>query len=107
MSVTKTQATKYHDTEQPVSFKLCYQRLDNLDNMAELRSNAGFNGRVGDAPGIVERITHSMSRDDILGGLTAEEIDAGKLFVAGMERVHAAHLAQFVGGTHDGSDVMQ
>jgi hypothetical protein len=99
MSVTKTQSTKYHETDQAVSFKLSYIRLDNLDKMSELRSNAGFNGRVGDAPGVVEH--------DILGGLTAEEIAAGKLFVAGMERVHAAHLEQFIGGTHDGSDVMQ
>jgi hypothetical protein len=106
MSVTKTQATEFHDTDQAVSFKLSYIRLDNLDKMSELRSNAGFNGRVGDAPGIVEHVTHSMARADILDGLTAEEITAGKLFVAGMERVHAAHLEQFEGVTHDGSDVM-
>jgi len=107
MSVTKTQATQYHETEQPVKFKLNWLRLDNLDKLKSLSVRGGFRGCVGNTDGEVDKKEAGFQLQDVKDNFTAAEKQAAKAFIAACERVIALKNSDLTEETHDDSDVFE
>lgn len=105
MSITKVQATQYHEEEQSVKFGLKWLRLDNLDELTELSIGGGFSGRVGNAMGEVDSCDSGMGLQVIKNNFSTAEKQAGKLFLAACERELAKEQVQLKDESHDGSDI--
>jgi hypothetical protein len=108
MSVTKNQPTNYSASDTDVIHKMAYVRIDGLDQagLPNLRINAGFAGRIADTEGIVESNDVTATRQMIVDNLSAEERQAGKAFIAAIEREAAKLITSLKDEIHDASDVM-
>jgi len=105
MSVTKTQETKYHETDQPVKYKLAQLVLRNLDDLKSLTASGKLIGKVGDAPGEVADASSRIGLDVIKDNFSAAEKTAARTFVAAIERELALAVETLAEETHDDTDV--
>lgn len=105
MSYTATKQTQYHDAPQPVKFKLAWVRLDAVDNPANLQINAGLNGRIGNAAGVVESVHKIATLDELKAEFTTAEKTAAKTFLAAIERLMSKKVADLADQTQDKTDV--
>lgn len=107
MSVTLTESTEYHDTKQTVVHGIGWLRIDGLreSGFRNLRVNVGFHGCVGETEGVVLQKSETLSRAEVVSMLTAEEIAAGRTFIAALERIASAKNSELKEGEHDDTDV--
>ncbi len=108
MSYIKNQPTEFSTTDQDCPYGVEWVRIDGLrkSGYPNLRIGVGLRGCIGTTEGVIEKISTSISRAEVVSELTAAERTAGKLFIAALERVAGAKIAAFDGIDHNDSDVM-
>ena len=87
--------------EKTVKAKMSYMRLNGLDE-AGFPNLMAYTGAKKDGE---KETPITLDRDEILEGLTAAEKTAGKVLLAGMERVTLAKNPETSEFEHDPSDV--
>ena len=109
MSVMKTQETKFHTSEQQVKHRMYYLRMDGLDESGfpSLRIGAGFRARVDGTEGVVDEYdVTGISKQDVVDKLSSTEKQAGRVFLAALEREFALKTEALKDEPHDDTDVL-
>jgi len=105
MSVKKTKATQYHESDQEVTFKLSHLNIRNIEKKADASLHGVLKGVVGDTAGEVSTAKGNLDISDIQDSFSTYEKAAAKTFLKACERELAKKIEELKNEPHNDTDV--